>query len=163
MVLIRTFFLLSVLAVASPATADWKPVGNAEMHVLFWHAYDSKLSAQNGIFDAQKPYALENTYRMDFSKEDLIDRTFEEMKRHGEFAAKEEALWRKKLSELWPDVKENDRIRAYISPGKFVSFRVNGNKTGRIVDAKFATLFPAIWLGENTSEPAMRKQLLGKK
>lgn len=146
----------------SAQAAMWKKVGEGEMHVLFWHAYDSKLLSKTGRYRADQPHILENTYRMDFSRTDLIDRTFDEMKRHGNVSQADENTWRTQLNALWKDVKEGDKIRASIYPNSHITFRINGKKAGVINDAKFVKLFPAIWLGEKTSEPALRKKLIAK-
>ncbi len=152
--------LTVLLCLCSPALAAWKPVGSGEMHVLFWHAYDSQLRSKSGVFNAAKPYVLENTYRMDFSARDLIDRTFEEMKRHGTFSADEQRAWDDQLVKLWPDIREGQRIKALVIPNRRVVFYIDGKKTGSVNDTKFSQLFPAIWLGENTSEPSLRMKLL---
>lgn len=151
---------LCYCVMASAATAQWKVVGEGELHVMFWHAYDSKLFTHGEPYDPAKPFALENTYRMDFSQSELMDRTFTEMRRHGKFTPEDQERWSKQLKQLWPDIKENDTIRAEVLPKEQVKFAVNGKPTGAINDALFAELFPQIWLGEKTSEPALRKKLL---
>ena len=48
-------------------------------------------------------------------------------------------------------------------PGQSARFFFNGVLRGEVADAEFTRLFFGIWLSPNTSEPALRKQLLSGK
>ncbi len=82
------------------------------------------------------------------------------MRRHGKFDMADQERWSRQLKLFLSDVDANDRLRAEIKPGKQVRFVINGTLTGAINDALFAELYPQIWLGDKTSEPNLRKQLL---
>ncbi|PTT81916.1 hypothetical protein DBR42_17410 [Pelomonas sp. HMWF004] len=58
-------------------------------------------------------------------------------------------------------MKAGDRISGSLEPGAAAQFHLNGQPRRRIADAAFAKLFFGIWLSPQTSEPAMREQLLG--
>lgn len=141
-------------------TASWKVVGSGEMHQLFWHVYNTTLTTPSGVYDPAKPYALENHYFMNFTAKELAERSIKEMRRHATFSDTQAAQWQQQLEAIWPDVKEGDRIRAIAIPSKKITFLHNGNQVGDIDDKQFVKPFMDIWLGENTSEPTLRLQLL---
>jgi hypothetical protein len=84
------------------------------------------------------------------------------MRRQGEIAAADAERWLGAMKQLFPDVKENDRITGLNLPGMGARFFVNGALKGDIRDPQFAKLFFGIWLSEKTSEPALRNALLGR-
>ena len=149
--------LLPSVAIASDG---WKQVGKGEMHMLFWHVYDTTLTSPNGIYDVQQPYALENLYHMDFTANELAERSIEEMRHHATFDDAQAASWREALVALWPDIREGDKVRAVAIPNRHVRFYVNDAHVGDVNDPTFVRPFMDIWLGENTSEPSLRSQLL---
>ena len=157
----RFLWLMLLLPSVAFASGDqWKQVGKGEMHKLFWHVYDTTLTTPNGNYDPNKPYALENHYHMDFTAEELAERSIDEMRRHAAFSENKADAWRAALSKLWPDVKDGDRIRAVATPNKKVTFYHNGTHVGEVADASFVKPFMDIWLGENSSEPELRNALL---
>lgn len=161
--MIRVLLLIICMPTIALATsAEWKLVGKGEMHKLFWHVYDTSLKTPTGSYDPSKPYALENTYHMDFSDVELAERSIKEMRLHAEFTDAQAADWLAQLVALWPDVNEGDRIRAKAFPGERVMFYHNATRLGSIDDAAFVKPFMDIWLGENSSEPDLRNALLGK-
>jgi len=142
---------------------DWKLVGKGEMHKLFWHVYDSALYSRDGTYNPEKPYALENTYHMDFTDAELADRSIDEIRAAQTISEPQAKLWRKLLVDLWPDVKEGDVIRAEAMPNEAVHFYYNGKPVGTINDARFVRPFMDIWLGKHSSEPALRNALVAQK
>ena len=103
---------------------------------------------------------LELHYARDFSAADIARRSLEEMRRHAPLDAAQAEGWRSRLAALLPDVKRGDRIAGLHRPGQGAAFFHNGRPLGDIADPAFARLFFAIWLGEATSEPALRQRLL---
>jgi hypothetical protein len=99
---------------------------------------------------------------MEFTSEELVERTMKELARHVNATALQKSAWEKQLLALWPNVKKGDSIRADVVPQKQVTFYFNDTKKGSIRDVIFAQYFTQIWLGENTSEPTLREQLLGQ-
>ena len=65
------------------------------------------------------------------------------------------------MQQAFPDVKNGDRITGVQQPGEGLRFYVNGRAGGELRDAEFARRFIGIWLGEQTSQPALRQSLLG--
>lgn len=137
------------------------PVGSAEMNKLFFHVYDASFWSDHGAI-MKAPYALSITYDMDFSKEDLIDRTVQELKQVSILTDDALQHYAVQLGAIWPDISKGDRITAFTRNAKETVFYYNGKKVGSITDAKFTEAFFGIWLSEKTSEPKMRKELLGQ-
>jgi hypothetical protein len=106
-------------------------------------------------------FALTIEYNMSFSREEIAERTIDEMRRvaPGVPAAKFEGLG-PLLSKLLPDVKSGDRISAVHIPGRPVQFFHNGKGTGQAEVDGFAEPFFGIWLSPLSAEPGIRKRLL---
>ncbi|MGE4244170.1 chalcone isomerase family protein [Ramlibacter sp.] len=139
--------------------------GSARLTWFGLHVYDAKLWAARG-FDPLRPdehaFALELTYARAFSGRDIAARSLVEMKRAGDIDPGVAARWEQSLAALLPDVKPGDRIAGVHRPGRGASFFHNDRFLGDTADPRFATRFFAIWLGPDTSEPAMRARLLGR-
>lgn len=137
------------------------PVGSAEMNKLLFHVYDASFWSDSGGM-TKPPYALSITYDMDFSKGDLIDRTVTELKHVSNLSDDKLQSYTTQLGTIWPDISKGDRITAFTSNAKQTVFYYNGKKVGQIADADFTSAFFGIWLSPKTSEPQMRKELLGQ-
>ena len=59
-------------------------------------------------------------------------------------------------------IVDGDRITGLNLPQTGVRYYYNGKLLGEIRDREFAKAFFGIWLDPRTSEPALRKQLLGE-
>ncbi|WP_348714905.1 chalcone isomerase family protein [Acidovorax soli] len=123
--------------------------------VVLWTPPGFRASA----VDAQ-PFVLDLQYAREFSAADIARRSLDEMRRHGPIDAATAQGWQSRLATLLPDVKRGDRIAGLHRPGQGATFFHNGRPLGDIADPAFARLFFSIWLGEATSEPVLRQQLL---
>lgn len=143
-----------------------KKVGMAEFSYLFWDVYDSYLFNHSGKIDSnypwyeQAPLALEIRYKRDIDAQDLIDNTVEQWEHLGlkKDQYQEYLPWLKKV---WPDLKEGDRLALFVQDGHSVFF-YNKEEIARQSDPYFSRIFLDIWLSADTSEPKLRKRLLGK-
>ncbi len=148
------------------ALPDARLVGSGRLRFLGLHIYDARLWAgaqAPGPDWAAKPFALELVYGRSLSGEKIAERSLTEMKRQGELAEPVAARWLATMRQLFPDVKEGDRITGLNVPGTGARFFVNGALRGEPRDADFARVFFGIWLSPRTSEPALREALLGGK
>jgi hypothetical protein len=66
------------------------------------------------------------------------------------------------LKKILPDVDAGDFLTGVNVPKLGVRFYQNGQPIGAIDDLEFAQAFFGIWLDPRTSEPVLRKQLLGE-
>ena len=138
-----------------------RPYGTGSLTWLFLTAYDASLWTDAPTWSMRETFALSITYKMSFSREELVERTVEEMKRVSP-GLSDEALSRfgARLSKAYPAVKSGDRITALHVPSQPVRFYHNGVMTSDIADADFAEPFFGIWLSPKTSEPSLRAGLL---
>jgi len=93
----------------------------------------------------------------------LTERTIEEWKRLGIYSEQEHVSWRKKLQQIWPDVKPGDNITTLITSERTTRFYFNDQLLAVLDDPKFGAALLSIWLDPNTSEPGLREKLLGKR
>jgi hypothetical protein len=169
--LLLVFSLFSVSQLTcQPLTASNKPLelrsmfkseqafGESTLTWLFMDVYKISLWTDKDKWDAGYAYALSILYFMEFTTDDLVDKTIEEMKRLGAPVSKLES-YRTKLIKLFPPVKSGDRITAYFDSGR-VLFFYNGTKTGVVDDPTFSKYFSYIWLSPQTERPEVRQQLL---
>jgi hypothetical protein len=90
----------------------------------------------------------------------IASRSIDEMRRVGSFSDAQAQSWLTAMRELFPDVRQGERITGLNLPGVGAEFWFNGQRVGVVKDPAFARLFFGIWLDERTSEPKMRAQLL---
>lgn len=105
---------------------------------------------------------LELIYARGLSGAKIAERSLTEMQRQGDIDSARSARWLSAMKQVFPDVKEGDRITGLNVPGVGARFYFNGKLVGDVRDADFARLFFGIWLSPKTSEPSLREALLGK-
>ncbi len=138
-----------------------KPYGSASLTWLFLTAYDVSLWTDAQQWSMNERFALTITYKMSFTREELIESTIEEMQKVAPGLSRETlAQFASSLAKAYPNVKSGDRITALHDPGKPVRFFHNGMMTSQVDDPGFAEPFFGIWLSPKTSEPSVRAGLL---
>jgi hypothetical protein len=135
-------------------------VGEGSLTYLLWHVYDATLYASEGKWQPEQPHALSLTYQRSLEGKQIADRSIEEIRRQGINDELKMASWHRQLSQILPDVDEGTVLTGIYTEDKTTVFYRAGTKLGEIVDPDFGKHFFAIWLGENTSAPKLRKQLL---
>lgn len=164
-------FLSLLLISSQPALAEevvMKTIPSAEivgvgrLSILFWDVYDATLYAPGGQCEKGKPFALSIHYFHEINGKDIADRSIEEMR--GQGFEDEDMLrkWHVEMNAIFPDVQNGTVLTAVFTPGKHTEFFENGRKIGTVKGDDFLHRFSGIWLSENTSEPALRKKLLGQ-
>jgi hypothetical protein len=139
------------------------PTAPVRLRVWGFEVYDARLWTPAGFRHsqyAQHPFALELQYLRRLEGSAIASRSIDEMRRVGSFTDAQAQSWQSAMRELFPDVRQGDRITGINLPGVGAEFWVNGQRMGLVKDATFARLFFGIWLDERTSEPKMRAQLL---
>jgi len=137
------------------------PYSSAVLSILWMDVYQISLWTDDDMWQPDSRYALSITYRMSFSADELVDRTCDEMQRHAAGGESRCLSLRDVLLQAMPDVTPGDRISAVHLNDGTTRFYKNGVSTGEITDRQFSDGFFAIWLGKNTSEPSLRKELVG--
>ena len=138
-------------------------VGKGRLSLVFWDVYDATLYAPQGKWDAKKPMALSIHYFREIEGKDIVDRSIGEMRKQGFSDEAKLAKWQKEMAAFFPQVKNGDELMGVYIPGKPTQFYLGEKRIGTIKDGDFGEHFFAIWLSEKTSEPKLRKQLLGEK
>lgn len=138
-------------------------VGKARLEVMFWDIYDAELIAENGDFSRNGPFALKLTYLRDFDGEDIASRSVDEIRDLGVTDEVKLAKWFEHMVSLFPDVTKGNSLTGVVDHNQFSHFFFNDKKLGTVTDPEFSRWFFGIWLDENTSEPEMRRELLGDK
>ncbi len=165
----KPFFIFIIFLFSSSASAvtltnyidNPQTVGNARLEVMFWDIYDAELIAESGVFENGKPFALKLTYLRKFKGEDIASRSIDEMRDLGVDDEIKLAKWFEQMQSLFPDVKAGNAIIGVVDEQSKSHFYFDGMKLGQVEDTEFSEWFFAIWLHEKSSEPKMRKQLLG--
>ncbi len=139
---------------------DAAPVGQAELTFYFWDVYTGTLFAPHGRWRADQPFALALTYQRDFKGKKIADRSVKEMRKQGVTDEQKLARWGEQMRALFPDVSDGDTLLGIAAANGVTHFYHNGAPLGNVEDSEFTERFFAIWLGENTSEPEFREQLL---
>jgi hypothetical protein len=172
----RRALLLAACAGALPAWADDGPPaevrstlpgarlhGRARLRFFGIEVYDARLWSPSRLDPARaldSAIALDLRYARRFGGTQIAERSLQEMRRTGPIATADETRWLDTMRRLFPDVQAGDRLTAVLRPGDGARFFHNGRSLGDVADAVFVTRCFAIWLGPQTSEPALRDALL---
>lgn len=138
-----------------------KQVGSGTLSFALWEVYDATLYAPDGKWDAHNPYALSIHYFMDIDGSDIAERSVEEMQKQGFSDTAKLKLWHEQMRRIFPDVKDGTVLTAVFIPNKSTHFYAGSKHIGSVEGNEFGIHFFNIWLSEKTSEPALRKKLLG--
>lgn len=166
----RGLMILLCMLWAGSAQANWSVarqvleqpvvVGQARLKVLLFKVYDATLYAPKGRYRADQPFVLTLRYLRDFKGEKIAQRTVEEMRKQGFTNEAKLAQWLRAMNALFPDVSAGVELSAVRLASGATDFYRGEQRIGQVADSEFGQQFFAIWLGEKTSEPAMRRQLL---
>ena len=166
----KWLFLAFALGFSTPAFSseivmelipDAKIVGEGRLSVVFLDIYDATLYAPEGKLLDSKPYALSIRYMREIEGQDIADRSVQEMRGQGVVDNAKLAAWNAQMKAIFPDVQDGTVLSAVFIPKQKTIFYEGGEQIGIINDAEFTQLFSDIWLGEKTSEPDLRRKLLG--
>lgn len=148
----------------SSEIAGARQLGSGTLKWLGFSVYEARLWAgtgfQAGDFDAA-PFALEIEYARSIAGHSIVERSLTEMKRAGAISEPQRARWLALMTQAFPDVNAGDRITGVFQPAIGTRFYFNGVLRSETRDADFAERFFGIWLAPHTSEPELRRQLLG--
>ncbi len=138
--------------------------GEGQLRFFGMAVYRARLWVNEDFDTAQPthhPLALELIYSRRLTGRLIAERSLTEMRRSGEVSNEQAERWLAAMTEAFPDVQAGDRITGINHPGRTARFQVNGRFKAEIADPVFAQRFFGIWLSPQSSEPALRQQLLG--
>ena len=149
-----------------PASQGLQQIGSGTLRWLGFPVYAASTWASvpalplDGSVPA--PFALQIIYARNISADDLVSATESAWQDLGLLDDKA-ISWLPQLQQLWPDVKAGDSLVLHIDQHRQAHFYYNGTVIGRIADHEFGPRFAAIWLHPDSSEPVLRRQLLGER
>ncbi|MFY8274804.1 chalcone isomerase family protein [Pseudoalteromonas sp. SSDWG2] len=142
------------------AHANMKLVGEAKLTYMFWDVYNATLYTPTGQYQfGQHPMRLTLTYLRDFEAEDIVEATKEQWQElgHPEYVQ----LFSQHIEQAWPDIAQGDSLTFETNEHSIGAFYHNDEFLVSIDDSQFSDAFTAIWLSEKTTEPKLRKKLIG--
>lgn len=144
--------------------AQARSVGTARLKVWGFEVYDAQLWA-TAEFSApdyvRTPFALQLRYLRNFEGQAIAERSIKEMRGIGSLTDTQATQWLGQMRAIFPNVRKGDRLLGLHQPGVGASFMFNGKPVGELRDPEFARLFFGIWLSGQSSQPHMRRELLG--
>lgn len=163
--LLAALTLLVATAVQASAV-PWqqlRPVGQGQMSWLWFKLYDATLYSQSGRYEpGHYPQALTLTYARAIEQEDLLSATAAEWQRLGLGSDTDRLRWLDQLAALWPDVGAGDSLTFYVDEAGFGHFWWHDQPLGSLADPQFSAAFLAIWLADNSRDPALTRRLRGQ-
>ncbi|RZU00650.1 chalcone isomerase family protein [Rivibacter subsaxonicus] len=158
-------FARGVPAEVERAIPGARLLGDGRLRWFGMHIYDARLwvapGHPSGTDYAGHPLALELEYARALDGARIAERSIEEMRRAGALPDAQAGGWLTAMKQCFPDVKPGDRITGLQRPGEPTRFFVNGELACELADPEFARRFFGIWLGPDSSQPALRSALLG--
>jgi hypothetical protein len=137
-------------------------IGSSQLRFLGFEVYQISLWSEKSKFSYDQKFAIQIRYHLAFSKDDLVEKSIDEISRLNKLDAEEESFYRLELNKSLRSVAKNDEKVAIFDPQKGVKILLNDKLIGEISDKKLARLFVDIWLDERGSYPKVTKKLLGK-
>ncbi len=158
-----TLFASQTLAsnVVEKYIPDAERVGEARFTYMLWDVYDATLHAPKGNLDKTKPFTLTLSYLRKLDGNAIAERSAEEIRGQGFKDEVKLAGWYSQMKKIFPDVDKDTKLTGVYIPNGTTRFYKNGQEIGEIRDPEFGKYFFGIWLDEKTSEPQLRRQLLG--
>ena len=137
------------------------PVGQGQFTWLMFNIFEAKLFAPQGTYQAGQPHVLELTYQRHIPGRLIVQATLDEMARLGYPDATQLESYRPLLTQAFADVHAGTRLAGVLQANGSTAFIRDGQTlVGTIPGPRFGKYFFAIWLSENSRQPALRQQLL---
>lgn len=140
-----------------------KLIGSATHEIAFWDIYDLALYAEKYPFTGteQPPYALEIIYNRGFSGDLIADKSISLIREQDFEDELRLAEWHSQLVKIFPDVSKGTILTGVYTEEMYTAFYCDGEYLGHIKDPEFGKHFFNIWLGEDSTEPKLRRELIG--
>ena len=138
-----------------------KLIGEGTLKVLMWEVYDLRLLTGGTSFSWNNKFMLEFDYSRELKKESVIDASLKEFNLQPNVTDKEIEAWEEYLEQVIQPVQKGTKASVMWVPEGQIIFDYEGSPPSTIENENFARAFLNIWLGEKTSRPKLRSQLLG--
>lgn len=147
------------------ALPDARLAGSGAFRWFGLKIYDAELwVAKDGVTAenfSSTPYALDLRYARHLVGQKIAEASIDEISKLGIATPAQKKAWLASMTALFPDVEKDSRITGVYVPGQPTRFFLNDVPLGAINDPEFGKAFFSIWLHPKTSEPALRRALLG--
>lgn len=140
---------------------QYSVVGSARLSVLFWDIYDAQLLTKTGRYDPTQPFVLAIQYLRSVTADELVSHSISEIEAHHALDPETRQRWTDALMAVFPAVSRGDELKGVFDPQTGTTFFLNQREIGVLQDLELSRRFFDIWLGEKTSKPQIRRQLLG--
>jgi hypothetical protein len=154
----------AVPAEVAAGLPDVRLHGSGRLRYFGLHIYDARLWAGEGFVPAhwaQHRFALELQYARELRGTLIAERALQEMRGIASFDDTRAQRWLAWMQDAFPDVAAGDRLTGLHRPGEGADLFHNAAPRSRWPDAELAGAFFGIWLSPQTSQPALRRALLG--
>lgn len=136
-------------------------IGEGTLKAFFMEIYDLRLVADSPTFSWQNKFKLDFFYTRDLKKDSVIKSSIKELRRQSSVSGSDIELWRGYLEQSIKPAKVGTHASVVWNPEGRITFHYENSDPTTIEDEDFARAFLNIWLGEETSQPKLRSQLLG--
>jgi hypothetical protein len=143
--------------------SEMKLIGQGTLKVLFFEVYDVRLLADSKPFSWKNKFQLEFEYKREVNKQSVIESSVKEMRRQSNILDKDINIWQEYLEQSIHPVQEGSQATVSWNPNGQITFHYQSSEPTTIEDENFARAFLNIWLGEETSQPKLRSQLLSQR
>ena len=156
--------LLILIFVGNCAVAsEMKLIGQGTLKVLFFEVYNVRLLTDSKAFSWKNKFQLEFEYKREVKKQSVIESSIKEMRRQSNILDKDINQWQEYLEISIKPVQEGSQATVSWNPNGQITFHYQSSEPTTIEDENFARAFLNIWLGEETSQPKLRSQLLSQR
>ena len=139
-----------------------KLIGEGTLKVLMWEVYDLRLYTDGTTFSWQDKFMLEFNYSRELKKESVIDASLKEFKLQPNVTDKDIKAWEVFLVQVIQPVQKGTKANVFWDPEGKIIFHYEDSQPLTIKNEGFARAFLNIWLGDKTSRPKLRSQLLNE-
>ncbi|MDV6330748.1 hypothetical protein [Asticcacaulis sp. 201] len=173
--MLRRHILLSSLAIAlSPCVAKAEPqdlprlvpnvgkVGTGRLSVLMVPVLDLTLYGPGGTWSDERPFALHIEHLRHLDSQGTSRRIISEIRALGFHDEARLAAWQHELMAILPDIKTGDTSTLVRTSTGATAFYHRNRFIGQIAEPAFSANFFAICLSPKTTQPALRRSLLGE-
>lgn len=159
----KLLFSLLIMFVSQAAMAKQPlvQIGEATFSFLWMDVYTSKLLSSEKAYREDAFLRLENTYHMNFSAQELLESTREELQRVSDVDEATLDTWMQQLEGVYPDVKEGEVIAAESNQNSVKIF-YKDTLRGTLNGGELSRAFMGIWLSEKSRSPTFSKELTGR-
>jgi hypothetical protein len=156
--------LVPALAQASPLSIVPQPeqVGQGRLNILMMPILDVSLFAPDAIWRPDAPYALQVRFLRSLKSHKMVGHALDEMRHIGFGGDPRLMRWGQSLETIFPDVFKGNVLTGVRDEKGGTRFYLETQPIGHIADTVFTDAFFGICLSPRTSQPQLRRDVLGR-